>query len=71
MQRACNDQYGAHFGYRAEVRNQRDAYSWRCTKPWDDRRGIDVNLACRTQYGWGAYAGLGSRYNPYSWYCQR
>lgn len=71
MQRACNDQYGASLGLLAEVTNQRDAFSWRCTAPFDRTRGIDVNKACVTQYGRGAYAGLRDGRNPYSWYCQR
>jgi hypothetical protein len=71
MQRACNDQYGAVYGYVAKVMNQSDAYSWRCTKPWDTTRGIDVNAACARQYGAGAWSGLRNRYNPYTWFCQR
>lgn len=70
MQRACNDQYGAGFGYLARPLNARDAFSWRCTKPWDTRLGIDVNRACATQYGSGWSAGLRSRTDAYSWYCK-
>lgn len=48
MQRACNKQYPA-FGLKAEVLDQRNAYSWRCTAPWDNTRGIDVNATCVEQ----------------------
>jgi hypothetical protein len=71
MQRACNTQYPPVYGLRAEVLNQRNAFSWRCTAPWDQTRGIDVNRECVTQYGGGAHAGLRDGRNPYSWYCQR
>jgi hypothetical protein len=72
MQRACNDQYGAQFGYVAKVRPPYNAYSWRCTKPWDlDSKGIDVNRECVVQYGAGAHAGLWNWRNPYTWFCQR
>ena len=71
MQRACNTQYQG-FGLQAVVRDQRNAFSWRCAAPWDNSSyGIDVNRECVTQYGYGANAGLGSTSNPYSWYCKR
>lgn len=70
MQRACDTQYPG-FGLRAVVLDQHNAFSWRCAAPWDNTRGIDVNRACANQYGAGAFAGLGSATNPYSWYCQR
>jgi hypothetical protein len=72
MQRACNTQYPASWGLAAHVNDQNNAYSWRCWASWDHSTyGIDVNRECVTQYGAGAYAGLVSKYNPYSWYCQR
>lgn len=71
MQRACNTQYPPSFGLKATVMNQRDAYSWRCTAPFDSTRQINVNAACANQYGGGAYQGLADARNPYSWYCQR
>jgi hypothetical protein len=70
MQRACSTQQPA-MGLAAVVTNQRNAYSWQCKAPWGYAVGIDVNRECVTQYGSGAFAGLGSSTNPYSWYCQR
>lgn len=73
MQRACSVQW-AHFGpTTAIVLDQRNAYSWKCRSNYTGVivGGIDVNRQCVYQYGWGAYAGLGSTTNPYSWYCQR
>jgi hypothetical protein len=72
MQGACDNQYPGQ-GRRAVVRDQRNAYSWRCgtgVVPVADG-GIDVNRQCRAQYGSAAYAGLSNAGNPYSWYCQR
>lgn len=72
MQRACNTQYPSSWGLRAEVLDQRNAYSWRCTAPWDrSSYGIDVNRECVVQYGRGAHFGLRDARNPYSWFCQR
>lgn len=73
MQRACSVQW-EHFGpTTAIVRDQRNAYSWLCRSNYTGVLvgGIDVNRQCVYQYGRGAYAGLGSTTNPYSWYCQR
>jgi hypothetical protein len=71
MQRACTTQWPG-YGLTAHVNNPTDAYSWRCWAPWDHSSyGIDVNRECVTQYGGGAYAGLGNTRDPYSWYCQR
>jgi hypothetical protein len=70
MQRACDKQYPG-FGLQAVVLDQNNAFSWRCAAPWDNTRGIDVNKACAEQYGPGAFAGLDSVRNPYSWFCQR
>ncbi len=69
MQSACDTQYPG-WGTRATVLNQSDAYSWRCVAGNGSAYSINVNLACRSQYGGGSYAGLGSSTNPYSWYCQ-
>lgn len=70
MQRACDTQNPA-MGLRAVVKDQHNAYSWRCVSPWGYSVGIDVNRECVTQYGGGAYAGLWNWQNPYSWFCQR
>jgi hypothetical protein len=73
MQRACSVQW-KHFGpVTAFVRDQRNAFSWTCKSNYTGVivGGIDVNRQCVDQYGRGAYAGLGSTSNPYSWYCQR
>jgi hypothetical protein len=70
MQEACNTQWPA-LGLTAVVLNGSNAYSWRCTNNFGFTQGISVNAECVTQYGAGAYAGLGSVSNPYSWYCQR
>lgn len=70
MQAACNSQQPA-FGLRAVVKDQHNAYSWRCEAPWGYSTGIDVNRACTSQYGPGTYAGLADSRNPYTWYCQR
>jgi Protein of unknown function (DUF2690) len=68
MQAACNAQYPG-LGSRATVTDPSSAYSWRCVTA-NASYGIDVNRACATQWWPGAYAGLGSSTNPYSWYCQ-
>jgi hypothetical protein len=73
MQRACSVQW-EHFGpTTAIVRDKNSAFSWRCKSKHTAYivGDIDVNKQCVLQYGRGAYAGLGSRTNPYSWYCQR
>jgi hypothetical protein len=71
MQRACDTQYPG-WGLRAEVIDQHNAYSWRCTVPWDrSSYGIDVNRECALQYDRSAYSGLRDAHNPYSWFCQR
>jgi hypothetical protein len=86
MQRACRTQYPSGWGLSAYVNDWDSsergqfghtdepniAYSWRCWAPWDHSTySIDVNRACASQYGKGAYAGLGSSTDPYSWYCRR
>jgi hypothetical protein len=68
MQRACNQQYPGR-GTQAVVTDGGSAYSWQCRSA-SFAGGIDVNAACANQYGWGAYAGLGNRANPYTWFCQ-
>jgi hypothetical protein len=73
MQRACSVQW-AHIGpTTAIVRDRNNAFSWKCKSNYTAYiiGGVDVNTQCALQYGRGAYAGLGSRSNPYSWYCQR
>jgi hypothetical protein len=52
---------------------QHNAYSWKCRSNYTHYilGGVSVNQECVLQYGWGAYAGLGSASNPYSWYGQR
>jgi hypothetical protein len=71
MQRACNTQYYDAFHYRAVLLNEHDAYSWRCVKDSDTSNQIDLDLACKIQYGADARAGLTFWWNPYSWYCLR
>ena len=70
MQAACNTQQPA-FGLRAVVKDQNNAYSWRCEAPWGYFMGIDVSRACTSQYGPRTFAGLADSRNPYAWYCQR
>jgi hypothetical protein len=70
MQAACNTQYPG-FGLTAKPLDTHNAYSWRCTAPWDNTRGIDVNAACANQYGGGAYSHLLDPGNAYSWRCAR
>jgi hypothetical protein len=56
------------------------AYNWSCgywtlevktggTWKWVPRYGVDMNLACRQQYGAGAYAYLVEPRTGYSWFC--
>jgi len=73
MQRACSVQWKDFGPTTAIVRDQHNAYSWGCRSNYNGwvLGGIDVNRQCVYQYGLGAYAGLGSSTNPYSWFCQR
>jgi hypothetical protein len=74
MQRACTAQWSNPYGpVTAVVLDQHNAFSWKCRSNYTGVLvgGIDVNRECVLQYGYGAYAGLGSTSNPYSWYCQR
>lgn len=68
MQWACEKQYPAQ-GRTARVLDQRNAYSWVCESQFGHRGGIDVNRACRDTYGSKAYAQVGDKKNPYTWYC--
>jgi hypothetical protein len=68
MQWACEKQYPGQ-GRTARVLDQRNAFSWVCKSQFGHQGGIDVNRACRDTYGGGAYAQLGDRRNPYTWYC--
>lgn len=52
-----------------------NVYGWRCrvyySVGWRDF-GVDLNRACRTQYGRSnAYAKYGNYNDPYSWRCYR
>jgi hypothetical protein len=73
MQRACSVQWAAYGPTTAVVLDQHNAYSWRCRSNYTSYilGGVSVNQECVLQYGSGAYAGLVSASNPYSWYCQR
>ena len=73
MQRACSVQWATYGPTTAVVRDQHNAYSWVCRSNYTSYilGGVNVNQECVLQYGSGAYAGLGSASNPYSWYCQR
>jgi hypothetical protein len=51
-------------GYWARVLDANNAYTWRC-----GNAGIDLNAACRWQYGQG-WASLASASNAYSWSCR-
>lgn len=70
MQDACNVQYPG-FGLTATPLDTHNAYSWRCTAPWDNTRGINVNAECARQYGGGAYSYLLDPHNAYAWRCAR
>ena len=72
MQRACSVQWAKYGPTTAVVRDQHNAYSWACRSNSTSNilGGVSVNQECVLQYGLGAYAGLGSASNPYSWYCQ-
>jgi hypothetical protein len=64
------------YGYHAYVAYW-SAYGWRCNpvpgnvyyKGLD--KSVDMNLACRLQYGSGAFASASDAGNPYSWSCYR
>lgn len=46
-------------------------YAWRCTNSYTRALvSIDVNKACRQQFGAGAYASV-AYYSPYGWRCYR
>ena len=73
MQRACTVQWANYGPTTAIVLDQHNAYSWKCRSNYTGYilGGVDVNEECVLQYGSGAYSGLGSSTDPYSWYCQR
>jgi hypothetical protein len=73
MQRACSVQWANYGPTTAIVLDQHNAYSWACRSNYTHYilGGVDVTQECVLQYGSGAYAGLGSSTDPYSWYCQR
>ena len=58
-----------------EVEGVNYVWDWRCftVSGSEANRGpkydIDMNAACREQYGDRAGAGYNSQYNPFSWYC--
>jgi len=68
IQRSCDAQFPGQ-GMVATVTDRQNAYSWRCVKPGVSL-SVDLNRGCATQYWAGAYAGLGSTSDPYSWFCQ-
>ena len=58
-------------GY-AVALNQGDAYSWRCADSASDRvYDMDLDGACRLQYGQGARSRIRNSNDIYSWYCER
>jgi hypothetical protein len=64
------------YGYHAYVAYW-SAWGWRCNpvpgnayyKGLDEN--VDMNLACRLQYGSNAFASASDSGNPYSWSCYR
>jgi len=68
----CNFKHGTNVLFSAGPLNLFDAYSWRCTlPPGSPVDGIDVNAACRWQYGNGAYGYTTNRNWAHSWQCRR
>lgn len=51
--------------------NSSDAYSWRCTYAGVNVRGVDMNAACKRQYGSAASALVLDPRNAYTWRCNR
>lgn len=70
---ACQRAYPTNVvSMRAVFSNRSNAYSWFCQWGWFlNVGGVDMNLACRLQYGSSAYAGLSNSRDVYAWYCQR
>lgn len=75
----CRATLGGSHTY-VENRSPYNAYSWKCwygnqlnwwTFRWAGPYSIDVNAACRRQYGGGAWAYTSNSSNPYSWRCYR
>ena len=64
------------YGYHAYVAYW-SAFGWRCNpvpgNPYYKilDKSVDMNQACRLQYGGGAFASYSDAGNPYSWSCYR
>ncbi len=67
---------GPLLGTVSTSRDPNNAYSWRCEyhggglDPVHTTQ-VDMNLACREQYGQGAYAKPSDPHNANSWHCYR
>ena len=56
---------------RAQLVPPYNVYSWVCRYIGGQAYGINLNDACKWQYGrWWASAAYRSYWNPYSWYCR-
>ncbi|KAA2252268.1 hypothetical protein F0L68_36670 [Solihabitans fulvus] len=56
----------------ARLLDPNNAYSWRCYSKWTQNYyGVDMDGACRNQYGAGAFSVVLDPNNAYSWRCAR
>lgn len=62
---ACISQYNIAFWPQPFGNN---AYSWKCTSFFGQKKDIDVNRYCRDVYG--TSAGLRNPSDLYGWYCK-
>ncbi|MFE9580941.1 hypothetical protein ACFYO1_31510 [Nocardia sp. NPDC006044] len=71
VQRACRANHGGDVWWNATLVTQ-DAFGWRCysDKVMKYDNGIDMNAACRAQYGNRAKAHAFNVHDPYSWVCE-
>jgi len=70
----CRNYHPRSKGMSDKPLNRNDAYSWICYKQtggYTVSYSIDMQHACRTYYGAGAYAHPTNRRDAYSWQCFR
>ncbi|GGF35413.1 hypothetical protein GCM10007298_34040 [Williamsia phyllosphaerae] len=64
----CKSQFSATYAVGTTV-NPKDALTWKCTYLGVPARNVNMDAACRRQYGSTAWAMLYDRWNAYSWKC--
>ncbi len=67
----CSETYGNEFS--SILMDPKGALDWRCTPALQrnniESRGLNMQKACQTQYGYGATARVGDMNDGYSWCC--